>query len=188
MNELHENLRKEFHDKQYRTIYADESLNTYIATQIKALREQNGWTQKRLAEEADMVQPRIAVMEDINYSSWSLNTLRRLAAAFDLRLSVRFETFSSLIRELDGFKRESLERAAFKDDQWFFEASGSLPEQRKQNSEPLSTAVPFFTLCGMQLKLNFSEVPVRKSNLILMPNREERYVESGTTAARYSQV
>jgi transcriptional regulator with XRE-family HTH domain len=119
MNELSSNLREEFHDKEYRHAYADESLNTYIATQIKVLREQQNLTQTELANLAGMAQPRIAVLEDINYSSWSINTLRRIAEAFDLRLSVKFETFSSLIPETETFSREALERAPFKDDIWF---------------------------------------------------------------------
>jgi transcriptional regulator with XRE-family HTH domain len=119
MSELRGNLREEFHDKQYRHAYADDSLNTYIATQIKVLREQQRLTQKELADLTGMAQPRIAVLEDINYSSWSINTLRRIAEAFDLRLSVKFETFSSLIPEIETFSRESLERAPFDKDTWF---------------------------------------------------------------------
>jgi len=119
MSALRSNLRSEFHDKDYRHAYAEEELNTYIATQIKVLREQRDWTQQQLAEYTGMKQPRIAVMEDINYSSWSINTLRRLAQAFDLRLSVKFETFSSLISELETFSKESLEIVSFDDDIWF---------------------------------------------------------------------
>lgn len=119
MSELRGSLREEFHDKEYRHAYADESLNTYIATQIKVLREQRELTQKQLADLAGMAQPRIAVLEDINYSSWSINTLRRLAEAFDVRLSVKFETFSSLIPEIETFSKESLERVPFDQDAWF---------------------------------------------------------------------
>ncbi len=119
MSELRGNLKEEFQDKEYRDAYAEESLNTYIATQIKVLREQRNLTQRRLAEITGMAQPRIAVLEDVNYSSWSINTLRRLAGAFDLRLSVRFETFSSLIQEIEGLGRAALERASFANDTWF---------------------------------------------------------------------
>jgi transcriptional regulator with XRE-family HTH domain len=119
MSELRGNLREEFQDKEYRHAYADESLSTYIATQIKVLREQRDFTQRELAERAGMAQPRIAVLEDVNYSSWSIGTLRRLAQAFDLRLSVKFENFSSLIPEIETLGRESLERESFADDTWF---------------------------------------------------------------------
>src|ERR1035437_1206065 len=100
MNDLRSNLRKEFLDEEFRNVYADESLNTHIATQIKVLREQQEMTQSELAGKTGMAQPRIAVLEDVNYSSWSIKTLSRLARAFGLRLSVSFETFSGLIPEL----------------------------------------------------------------------------------------
>lgn len=119
MSELRGNLREEFRDKEYRHAYADESLSTYIATQIKVLREQRQLTQRELAELAGMAQPRIAVMEDINYSSWSISTLRRLAQAFDVRLSVKFENFSSLIPEIETLGRGALERESFSEDSWF---------------------------------------------------------------------
>jgi transcriptional regulator with XRE-family HTH domain len=119
MSELRGNLREEFQDKEYRHAYADESLSTYIATQIKVLREQRQLTQKELAERAGMAQPRIAVLEDVNYSSWSITTLRRLAQAFDVRLSVKFENFSSLIPEIETLGRDVLERESFADDTWF---------------------------------------------------------------------
>lgn len=119
MNELRGNLREEFHDKAYRHAYADESLNTYIATQIKVLREQRELTQRMLATLTGMAQPRIAVLEDVNYSSWSINTLRRIAEAFDLRLSVKFETFSSLIPEIETMSEQTLQRDSFDQDWWF---------------------------------------------------------------------
>ena len=119
MSELRGNLREEFQNSEYRHAYADESLSTYIATQIKVLREQRQLTQKELAERAGMAQPRIAVLEDVNYSSWSISTLRRLAEAFDVRLSVKFETFSSLIPEIERLGRDTLERDSFANDTWF---------------------------------------------------------------------
>jgi transcriptional regulator with XRE-family HTH domain len=119
MSELRDNLKEEFQDKEYRHSYADESLSTYIATQIKVLREQRRLTQKELAKRAGMAQPRIAVLEDVNYSSWSIKTLRRLARAFDIRLSVKFENFSSLIQEIESLDRVALERDSFNEDSWF---------------------------------------------------------------------
>jgi HTH-type transcriptional regulator/antitoxin HipB len=136
MNDLRNNLREEFNDKEYRHAYAEDWLNTFIATQVKVLREQRHLTQAELAEETGMKQPRIAVLEDINYTSWSINTLRRLALAFDLRLSVKFEDFSSLVYEAEGFGRESLERASFADDGWFHRK----PAQPTTSSPILSLA------------------------------------------------
>ncbi len=119
MSELVDKLRAEFQDKEYRHAYADECLDTMIATQIKVLREQRGMTQGQLAVAAGMKQPRIPVLEDATYSNWTLNTLKRFARAFDVALSVKFETFSRVISDFENLSRESLQRPAFANDPQF---------------------------------------------------------------------
>lgn len=116
MYESRKELREEFKDKEYRHAYADEFLNSAIATQIKVLREQRKLTQEELAELAKMKQARISILEDVNYSSWSISTLRRLAKAFDLCLSVKFQSFQELLVDLEKFSRESLQRPSFEED------------------------------------------------------------------------
>ena len=49
-------LRRDFADPEYAYAYADGFLDSYIATQIKVLRENREWTQARLALEAGMRQ------------------------------------------------------------------------------------------------------------------------------------
>jgi transcriptional regulator with XRE-family HTH domain len=119
MSELTEKFKEEFKDKETRRVYVDDFLNTVIATQIKVLREQRCLTQAQLAELADMRQERISVLEDVDYSSWTINVLRRLAEAFDLRLSVKFESFGSFLHEFDTFGRKALEKPSFDDDPAF---------------------------------------------------------------------
>jgi len=120
MSPLADKLKVSFGtNKDYRHGYVDEFLNAYIATQIKVLREQHDWTQQQLADQAGMKQGRISVMENVNYSSWSINTLRRLAEAFDLTLNVSFEDFGKRLVDIDRFSRESLERFSFTEDPVF---------------------------------------------------------------------
>lgn len=120
MSELIEKLRDEFQDQEYRHSYAEECLNTMIATQIRILREQRKMTQAELGEKTDMRQPRIAVLEDSDYSNWSVNTLKRFAKAFDVALSVKFESFSDVILDFESMSRESLQRPTFADDTAFW--------------------------------------------------------------------
>ena len=127
MNELADRLKKEFSDKEYRHAYVDEFLNSYIATQIKVLREQRGWNQEKLAQEAGMKQSRISVLEDVNYYSWSLSTLKRLAKAFDVPLNVSFGTFGDRLIDIKTFSREWLERCAFDEDPVFHEEKEDIP-------------------------------------------------------------
>ena len=114
-------MREEFQDKESRHEYANGFLNSKVATQLKVLREERGWTQQQLAEATGMQQARISVIEDIEYSSWSISTLRRYARAFDLRLDVEFKEFGTLPDDLNKFNRESLQRRSFDDDPVFHE-------------------------------------------------------------------
>jgi transcriptional regulator with XRE-family HTH domain len=127
MNELTKNWIREFQDKETRQIYAENFLNTFIATQLKVLREDREWTQKQLAEETGMKQERISVLEDVNYESWTINTLKRFARAFDLRLSIKFESFGSFLTDYDNFSRDNLKRLSFDKDPAFH------PEQRPKD-------------------------------------------------------
>jgi len=121
MSGLRNRLRKEFQDKEYAHAYVDAFLNASIATQIKILREQRKWTQKKLASIAGMKQSRISLLENINYDRWGISTLKKLAEAFDVTLNVSFESFSTRIRDIDNFNRESLERLSRENDLSFEE-------------------------------------------------------------------
>jgi transcriptional regulator with XRE-family HTH domain len=119
MSELIETLRPEFQDREYRHAYAEECLNAMIASQIKVLREQREMTQKQLGSATGMGQPRIPLIEDASYENWTVNTLKRLAKAFDVALSVKFETFSQFVTDFESMSRESLQRSSFPNDKQF---------------------------------------------------------------------
>jgi len=110
MSMLDQQTLNDFKDKEYAHEYMEEIINTYIATQIKTLREQNDWTQTQLAEKAEMLQPRIPILENVNNSSLSLETLRKLARAFDLVLCVSFENFGRALPLINRLDKESLRR------------------------------------------------------------------------------
>lgn len=110
MSELTQTLKKEFKDKEIAHIYVKEFLYENIATQIKVLREQRGWTQKELAEKVGMKQSRISLLENPNYDKWTISTLTKLAETFDVGLYLSYENFSTIIERIDSFSRESLER------------------------------------------------------------------------------
>jgi transcriptional regulator with XRE-family HTH domain len=141
MSELTDRLRVEFRDEETRHIYADDFLNTYIASQLKVLREDREWTQRQLAERAGMRQERISVLEDVNYEAWSVRTLKRLARAFDLRLSIKFESFGSFLTEFDQFRRETLTRPSFEDDPAFSEGAIQAADAHANDFEVISERI-----------------------------------------------
>lgn len=124
-------------DKAYREAYADSALDSLIATQLRVLREQRDLTQTQLAEISGMKQSRISTLEDVNYSRWSLSTLKRLARAFDLALVVKFESFSGMLREMDRYGRDYLQQPSFTDDRREAEVAGADPA-----IAPISTGQP----------------------------------------------
>jgi len=92
-----------------------------IAAQIKALRDQRGWTQKELAGFSGMKQERISALEDVNYEAWTAKTLTKLARSFDLTLKISFEEFSACISDIDDISTESLKRTSREEDLLLFE-------------------------------------------------------------------
>jgi transcriptional regulator with XRE-family HTH domain len=125
MNGLFQRLKGDFQDKDYRHVYTNGFIDSKIATQIKVLREQRRWTQEVLAHETKMRQARISALEDVNYSSWSLSTLRRFARAFDLYIDVEFKEFGTLRRQFEELDRQHLSRRPFADDPIFTERAAA---------------------------------------------------------------
>jgi transcriptional regulator with XRE-family HTH domain len=119
VSDLINQFRQSFKDEEYRYAYAESFMNSYVAAQIKILREKNYPTQQALADEIGTKQAGISRLENVNYSSWKVETLRKLARAFGVRLKISFEEFGSLPREVDDFKRESLMREPFDSDPIF---------------------------------------------------------------------
>jgi transcriptional regulator with XRE-family HTH domain len=108
------NLRK-FFRKRYRDVFGTSITGT-TAAQIRAMREKEGWTQERLAEEAGMGQARISILENPNYQNLSLQTLKRIANVFDVALIVRFVPFSQLFSIIDNETPETLAVPSFNDE------------------------------------------------------------------------
>ena len=110
-SESRETLRQDLlSDEEFRYGYAESFLNSCVAAQIKTLREQRGMKQAELAERIGTKQAGISRLENVNYSAWKSETLRKLARALGVRLRISFETFGSLLDEVEVFNREALER------------------------------------------------------------------------------
>jgi transcriptional regulator with XRE-family HTH domain len=128
MSESHDTLKEDFKDEEYRHAYAEDFLNTSIATQIRVLREQQGLTQEDLAKKIGTKQAGVSRLENVNHSAWKTDTLHKIARAFDVRLKITFETFGTLLDEADGFSRKNLERSKFDNDPTFHEKKAAPSE------------------------------------------------------------
>ncbi|MFZ3136669.1 MAG: helix-turn-helix transcriptional regulator [Thermodesulfovibrionales bacterium] len=116
-----EKLISKLKDKEYRDAFVSALITSGIPFQIKALREQRTCTQKELGKLADMAQESISRLEDPNYGKLNLNTLKRLAAAFDIGLMVRFVPFSELVEWDINLSNKSLEVTSFNEEVYFKE-------------------------------------------------------------------
>ena len=94
-------------DKEYRQAFVWSQMTIGIPFQIRALLKSRDWTQEELAQEADMLQPRISALLRPGKTSPNIKTLCRLATAFDCGLIVRFVPFSELARWSETFNPES---------------------------------------------------------------------------------
>ena len=83
-------------NREYRREFAAD-IATSLAIQIRLLREHHRWTQEELAHRMGKRQETISQWENPDYGRYTLNTLRELAAAFDVALLVRFASFSDLV-------------------------------------------------------------------------------------------
>jgi transcriptional regulator with XRE-family HTH domain len=118
-----DSLIGEFSDQEsgeeYRYAYAEEHLNTWLALQVKALRDQRGLSQLELAQRIGAEPSAIVCLEDASLSEWETNTLKKIARALDVRLKISFETFGTLLEEDSRLSRRVLERTSFEKDPAF---------------------------------------------------------------------
>lgn len=100
--------------KEYRDAYVASKITNNLAFQVYSLRESRGWTQGDLAGMAGTKQPAISRLERAAGSA-SVSTLKKIAAAFDVGLLIKFVPISQLVDEANS---EVLDRAvpSFADD------------------------------------------------------------------------
>jgi len=112
MGAIAESLKRELAapEPDFAEGYAESFLNTWIAAQIKVLRLQRDMTQERLAALLATSQTVVSRIENVNYSAWNIGTLKKLARAFDVRLTVSFEEYGSLPEEVESFSESVLRK------------------------------------------------------------------------------
>ncbi|MGH9345482.1 MAG: helix-turn-helix transcriptional regulator [Terriglobia bacterium] len=106
-------LIQEMREKEYRDGYIAAQVAIGIPNQIRALRAQYNLTQDDLAKRAKMAQPRICELEKPGERRANLDTLMRIASAFDIGLEVRFAPFSELITSTENFDPDTFNVKSF---------------------------------------------------------------------------
>lgn len=84
-------------DKAYSEAFVEAEIATTVPFQIRAMRREREWTQAELAERTDQQQKTISDFENPDIGPRSIASLRKIAAAFDVGLIVRFAPFSEMV-------------------------------------------------------------------------------------------
>jgi len=164
---------KSLEDEEYRREYSAD-VGTGLAFQIKLLREKNGWTQEHLAERTGKQQETISQWENPNYGSYTLNSLKSLAAAFDIALLVKFVPFSELVEWSTGLTPQRLAPPSFTEE---YQARRVL--SRVAYSQPLlaataSESTETLTAAVSQVLTPLLQVEGTGESMTVPPRREEK--------------
>lgn len=132
-------------DKAYSEEFVAAEIATTIPFQIRAMRKERQWTQTALAAKTGQYQKTISDFENPDIGPQRIDSLRRIAAVFDVGLIVRFAPFSELVEwSATMSKRSHFVPSRIKDSR--------LHAQQKGQSLKAETESTF-----VQTKLNFSE-------------------------------
>lgn len=101
-------LLKKLEDSEYRQEFLTSEIEMGLPMQIRAMREQRGWKQSLVAEQTGTKQPRFSLMEKPGYGNFSLNTLKKLAALFDVGLIVSFVPWGEMIDFVESISKKRL--------------------------------------------------------------------------------
>jgi transcriptional regulator with XRE-family HTH domain len=103
----------ELKEKAYRDAYVQSQIKTALPYRIRALRKSRGWTQDEFAQRAGMAQSRVPDLERPTGKLPKLETLCRIASAYDVAVEVRFVPFSELVDDSEGFSPDEFAVPSF---------------------------------------------------------------------------
>jgi transcriptional regulator with XRE-family HTH domain len=106
-------LVSELADEEFRHEYMMDQVRSYIAFQIRALREQRRWSQGDLAEAADKTQSVISRLENPDYGKLSLQSCLEIAIAFDLPLLVQFVDWDDWLTRMSNVSPSAMRKRSF---------------------------------------------------------------------------
>lgn len=95
-------------DKDARHSYMAKHLRMTIAFQVRLIRIQRGWTQAELARRCGTKQSAISRLEDWDADFPQVETLRKVAEAFDCAVRISFGDWQELIATLVPPMQESV--------------------------------------------------------------------------------
>jgi len=83
-------LKEDMKDPEFRKAFEEEEVFASLAIQIAEIRQKMKLTQKQLARKLRTTQQNVSRLEDVQNRSYSIETLVKIADAFDKRLKISF--------------------------------------------------------------------------------------------------
>ena len=130
-----EDLIAKLHSKKYRDAFISSRVSNTLALQIRAMRQERGWSQAHLAELLGTSQNAVYRLESPQYGKASITTLKRLASIFDVGLAVWFAPFSKLVDRVTNLETEDILVPSFDDDSGFLKSEVNTAEIRTSITE-----------------------------------------------------
>lgn len=107
---------KNFRNKEYRDLYVENHIKDGLAFQIRGMRKGRRLSQSELADKIDTEQSAVSRLEDPDYGRYSIDTLMKLASAFDVALLVRFITFGELADRTTSMNEATIDVPSYNND------------------------------------------------------------------------
>jgi len=125
-------------DPEYRKAFVASQINIGIPFQIRAMLNARGKKQDWLVERTGMRQPRISGLMTPGKTRPNIETLRRIADAFDCGLAVRFVPFTELVRWSEEFEPDTFQVPDFDAEMAARERAAAIRSAGMAENQPLN--------------------------------------------------
>ena len=88
MTSFREHLNRKLKDKEFAQLYYEERGKLRIAQEVRAARIDLGWTQKQLAERANVTQQMVSRVENAVLPTVSLKSIEKISRALGLEVGL----------------------------------------------------------------------------------------------------
>ena len=123
MDKVIERIKELNEDSRY--AYADAITDAFFIGQVKALQKERNLNQEQLAALVGTKQSGISRWLNTGFATCKVETLRKFARAYGVRLRIAFEGFGSLPTDVNGFTKARLAPPRFEDDPAFAEPTAA---------------------------------------------------------------
>ncbi|MGH8071334.1 MAG: helix-turn-helix transcriptional regulator [Candidatus Entotheonellia bacterium] len=170
-----EDLIADLQSKKFRDAFVSSRVSNTLALQIRAMRQERGWSQAYLAELLGTSQNAVWRLESPQYGKYSTTTLKRLASIFDVGLAVWLVPFSKLVDRVTHLSTDDILVPSFDNDSGLEEVAADFEGDTTQRN-------PFQVSRGVVTQ--FKNTSRLDTMPFIAPKHGEKKVSGGVTYDR----